>query len=147
MTVNRGLLVGSQCLICLGQRGVLTLAGRYSHCTYPRCNLRRHRSAALWRCFRERNAQVPSSCLKKSIAIEPTLARTHTSLAWAYARLMVFQSDMGPTVRLVLAEARRAAELDPLDARAHTAIGYALGIAGDSSKPRSNMMSTASQPV
>lgn len=53
---------------------------------------------------------------------------------------MVFQSDMGPTVRLVLAEARRAAELDPLDARAHTAIGYALGIAGDSSKPRSNVM-------
>jgi TolB-like protein/class 3 adenylate cyclase len=69
--------------------------------------------------------------LKKAIAADPTLARAHTSLAWTYARLMLFQSDMGPTTQLMFQEARRAIELDPLDARAHTSLGYATGIRGD----------------
>jgi TolB-like protein/DNA-binding SARP family transcriptional activator len=69
--------------------------------------------------------------LKEAIAADPTLARAHTSLAWTYARLMLFQTDMGPMTKLMLDESRRALELDPLDARAHTAVGYSIGMTGD----------------
>ncbi|QIG46294.1 adenylate/guanylate cyclase domain-containing protein [Nordella sp. HKS 07] len=69
--------------------------------------------------------------LKRAIATDPTLGRAHTSLAWAYTRLMLFQTDMGPTIQLALEEARRAIELDPLDARAHTALGYVTAMRGD----------------
>jgi TolB-like protein/Tfp pilus assembly protein PilF len=69
--------------------------------------------------------------LKRAIAAAPTLARAHTSLANTYSRLMLFQTDMGPSTKLMLEEARRAIELDPLDARAHAALGYATGMTGD----------------
>jgi TolB-like protein/Tfp pilus assembly protein PilF len=69
--------------------------------------------------------------LKRAIAADPALARAHTSLANAYARLMLFETDMGPSTKLMLGEARRAIELDPLDARAHAALAYATGMTGD----------------
>ena len=69
--------------------------------------------------------------LKRAIAADPTLARAHTSLANTYSRLMLFQTDMGPSTKLMLEESRRAVELDPLDARAHAALAYATGMTGD----------------
>jgi hypothetical protein len=44
---------------------------------------------------------------------------------------MLFQTDMGSSTKLMLEEAHRAIELDPLDARAHAALGYATGMTGD----------------
>ncbi|TMJ42199.1 MAG: tetratricopeptide repeat protein [Alphaproteobacteria bacterium] len=44
---------------------------------------------------------------------------------------MLFQTDMGPSTKLMLEESRRAVELDPLDARAHAALAYATGMTGD----------------
>ena len=44
---------------------------------------------------------------------------------------MLFESDMGPTIKLMLDEAQQAMELDPLDARAHAALGYTTGMSGD----------------
>jgi TolB-like protein/DNA-binding SARP family transcriptional activator/Tfp pilus assembly protein PilF len=69
--------------------------------------------------------------LKQAIAADPMLARAHTSLANTYSRLMLFQTDMGPSTKLMLEESRHAVELDPLDARAHAALAYATGMTGD----------------
>ncbi len=69
--------------------------------------------------------------LKQAIGADSMLARAHTSLANTYSRLMLFQTDMGPSTKLMLEESRRAVELDPLDARAHAALAYATGMTGD----------------
>jgi TolB-like protein/DNA-binding SARP family transcriptional activator/Tfp pilus assembly protein PilF len=69
--------------------------------------------------------------LKQAIVADPTLARAHTSLANTYSRLMLFQTDMAPSTKLMVEESRRAVELDPLDARAHAALAYAAGMTGD----------------
>jgi TolB-like protein len=69
--------------------------------------------------------------LKEAIAADPSLARAHTSLAYTYARVMLFETHMGPTIELMQEEARRAVELDPLDARAFASLGFAIGMTGD----------------
>ena len=71
------------------------------------------------------------SLLERAIRIDPTLARAHVQLAWSYSWRATYEADTATLNRAMLAEAHRAVELDPMDANAHEALGYALGLRGD----------------
>lgn len=77
--------------------------------------------------------------LKRSIEIDPKFARAWTGLAWAY-ELMAGRSDnFAEWTALQMDAARRAVELDPLDAEAHAAFGSALGMKGDLQRASSEL--------
>jgi TolB-like protein/DNA-binding SARP family transcriptional activator len=65
--------------------------------------------------------------LEEAIAIDPTLARAHVSLALTYSRRALFTAEPSEFYEKMLQEARRAVELDPMDAEAHAALGYVIG--------------------
>ncbi|GEO17765.1 hypothetical protein MAE02_54610 [Microvirga aerophila] len=69
--------------------------------------------------------------LKRSLEIDPKLARAWTALAWSYTLLRGWADDTAEWRQGRLDAARRAVELDPLDAEAHAALGTILGQAGD----------------
>jgi TolB-like protein/class 3 adenylate cyclase len=69
--------------------------------------------------------------LRQSLTIDPGLARAWTSVSFSYGLLGNWTDNQSETRRLQLDAARRAAELDPLDAYAHAALGEAYGAAGD----------------
>ena len=69
--------------------------------------------------------------LEQAIEIDPTLARAHALLAWSYSWRMTLEPDTVKLTQDMLSEARRAVELDPMDANAHEALGYAIGLTGD----------------
>ncbi|MGF6233835.1 TolB-like protein/class 3 adenylate cyclase/Flp pilus assembly protein TadD [Inquilinus ginsengisoli] len=69
--------------------------------------------------------------LKRSIEIDPKFARAWTGLSWSYAMMAGRAENIAELTALQLDAARRAAELDPLDAEAHAAFGSALGMTGD----------------
>ena len=72
--------------------------------------------------------------LDQAIAIDPTLARAHASLAWTYARRANLETEESSLIETMAEEARRAIDLDPMDADAHEALGYAFGMQGDLSQ-------------
>jgi TolB-like protein/DNA-binding winged helix-turn-helix (wHTH) protein/tetratricopeptide (TPR) repeat protein len=63
---------------------------------------------------------------KRSIEIDPHFARAWTMLGSAYAISTQWANDVDETHRLYEAAVTRAVELDPLDAEAHAALGFAL---------------------
>jgi TolB-like protein/class 3 adenylate cyclase len=69
--------------------------------------------------------------LKKSIEIDPEFARPWTGLAWCYSLLSGWVGTTAELNQLTLDAARRAVDLDPLDAEAHAAYANALGAFGD----------------
>jgi tetratricopeptide (TPR) repeat protein len=69
--------------------------------------------------------------LKRSLEIDPKLARAWTALAWSYTVLRGWVEDTPELRRARLDAARRAVELDPQDAEAHAALGAMLGQTGD----------------
>ena len=64
--------------------------------------------------------------LKRSIEIDPHFARAWTMLGSAYAISTQWTNDVEGTHRLYEEAVTRAVELDPLDAEAHAALGFAL---------------------
>jgi tetratricopeptide (TPR) repeat protein len=52
-------------------------------------------------------------------------------LAWTYSWRASLEADTAKLTQEMLAAARRAVELDPMDADAHQALGYAVGLTGD----------------
>jgi TolB-like protein/class 3 adenylate cyclase/Flp pilus assembly protein TadD len=77
--------------------------------------------------------------LKQSIEIDPKFARAWTGLAWSYALMTERAENIAELTALQMDAARRAVELDPLDAEAHAAFGSALGNAGDLQQLSSEM--------
>jgi TolB-like protein/DNA-binding winged helix-turn-helix (wHTH) protein/tetratricopeptide (TPR) repeat protein len=63
---------------------------------------------------------------KRSIEIDPHFARAWTMLGSAYAISTQWADDVAETHRLYEEAVTRAVELDPLDAEAHAALGFAL---------------------
>jgi TolB-like protein/class 3 adenylate cyclase/Tfp pilus assembly protein PilF len=76
------------------------------------------------------SVEEATQLLKRSLDIDPGLARAWTSLAFSYALLQNWADDSSELRRLQLDASRRAVELDPLDAYAHAALGDALAATG-----------------
>jgi len=68
---------------------------------------------------------------KQSLVEDPTLARAWVDLAWAYDISTWYGADYAITHPLALDAARRAVEIDPMDAGAHAALGVQIGYDGD----------------
>jgi TolB-like protein/class 3 adenylate cyclase/Tfp pilus assembly protein PilF len=71
------------------------------------------------------------SLFEQAIKIDPTFARAHVQLAWSYSWRATYEADRVTLNEKMIEEARRAVELDPMDADAHQALGYALSLSGD----------------
>ncbi|MER9655790.1 winged helix-turn-helix domain-containing protein [Mesorhizobium sp. M0152] len=70
-------------------------------------------------------------CFQSAVTIDPQLARAWVGLAWSYDQLTAFGVDVTGNTQSMLRAARRAVELDPMDAEAHSALGEALGYTGE----------------
>jgi tetratricopeptide (TPR) repeat protein len=57
--------------------------------------------------------------------------RPHTILAWTYGWRANLEADESSVIKKMVEEARRAIDLDPMDADAHETLGYAVGMQGD----------------
>ncbi len=69
--------------------------------------------------------------LEQAIAKDPTYARAYVRYANAYAWRATYEDGAAELFRQMLVYARKAVSLDPLDADAHAALGYALTLTGD----------------
>ena len=69
--------------------------------------------------------------LKRSVELDPTLARAWVELHWAYQQSASFGADPLQAERLARDAAERAVALDPSDAEAHAALGDAFAMAED----------------
>ena len=70
---------------------------------------------------------------RRATEVDPSFARAWVGLAWAYqvSRRWADDTERPELARLALEAARRAVELDPLDAEAHAALGSMFGNVGD----------------
>ena len=68
--------------------------------------------------------------LQRALEPDPHFARAWTGLAWAYFIKRTMQSDGTVLKQKALDAARRALQLDPMDAEAHAALGRRRGIPG-----------------
>jgi tetratricopeptide (TPR) repeat protein len=68
---------------------------------------------------------------KEALAEDPSLARAWVDLAWAYSQSTSYGADNANAHALSLEAARRAVEVDPMDAGAHAVLGTLLAIHGD----------------
>jgi tetratricopeptide (TPR) repeat protein len=69
--------------------------------------------------------------LDKAIAKDPGFARAYVRYANTYSWLATYESGAGDLFQQMLRYARKAVSLDPSDADAHAALGYALTLTGD----------------
>ncbi len=69
--------------------------------------------------------------LNRAIAKDPAFARAYVRYANTYAWLATYESGASDLFKQMLIYARKAVSLDPMDADAHAALGYALTLTGD----------------
>jgi TolB-like protein/DNA-binding SARP family transcriptional activator len=69
--------------------------------------------------------------LDRAIAKDPAFARAYVRYANTYAWLATYEGGAGELFQQMLRYARKAVSLDPMDADAHAALGYALTMTGD----------------
>ncbi len=69
--------------------------------------------------------------LDRAIAKDPAFARAYVRYANTYAWLATYEANAGELFQRMLTYARKAVALDPMDADAHAALGYALTVTGD----------------
>ena len=69
--------------------------------------------------------------LDRAIAKDPAFARAYVRYANTYAWLATYESGAPDLFKQMLIYARKAVSLDPMDADAHAALGYALTLTGD----------------
>jgi TolB-like protein/class 3 adenylate cyclase/tetratricopeptide (TPR) repeat protein len=68
---------------------------------------------------------------KQVLAEDPKLARAWADLAWAYDHTTWFGADYATAHPLALEAARRAVEMDPMDAAAHAVLANQIAYDGD----------------
>ncbi|MEO6012352.1 MAG: BTAD domain-containing putative transcriptional regulator [Devosia sp.] len=69
--------------------------------------------------------------LEQAIAKDPTFARAYARYANAFAWRATYEGDAAHLFQQMVLYARKAVSLDPLDADAQAALGYALTLTGD----------------
>ena len=73
---------------------------------------------------------------KQALKEDPTLARAWVDLAWAYDQSTGYGADNATMLPLALAAARRAVEVDRMDAGAHLVLGQMIAYGGDFSRAK-----------
>jgi len=68
---------------------------------------------------------------ERAVALEPQFASAHAELANSYTWQVALGAPREPNLSVALQSARRAVQLDPHDAQAHGALGYALLMSND----------------
>jgi Flp pilus assembly protein TadD len=66
-----------------------------------------------------------------ALELDRNFARAWLGAAWSYDQLNIFSGGSSEYEMLFVQSARKAVELDPMDAEAHLALGEALGHVGD----------------
>ena len=84
----------------------------------------------------EASVREAITLFKRSLEIDPHFARAWTMLGSAYAISTQWTNDVDETHRLYEEAVTRAVELDPLDAEAHAALGFALARHSHSERAR-----------
>jgi TolB-like protein len=80
----------------------------------------------------EESLQEAVRLFQRALELDPQLARAWTGLSWAYEGMIAhFASDQTALRQKQLDAARRAVQLDPMDAEAHSALAVSLGFMGD----------------
>jgi TolB-like protein/class 3 adenylate cyclase len=80
----------------------------------------------------EESLQEAVRLFQRALELDPQLARAWTGLAWAYVLTANFGGpDRAVLIQKQLDAARRAVQLDPMDAEAHCALADAVGNMGD----------------
>ena len=69
--------------------------------------------------------------LEQAIAKDPAFARAYVRYANTFAWLATYESGAAGLFQQMLSYSRKAVDLDPVDADAHAALGYALTMTGD----------------
>lgn len=69
--------------------------------------------------------------LDRAIAKDPAFARAYVRYANTYAWLATYEGGAAELFKQMVFYARKAVSLDPMDADAHAALGYALTLTGD----------------
>lgn len=69
--------------------------------------------------------------LEQAIAKDPAFARAYVRYANAFAWRATYESGAAELLKQMVVYARKAVDLDPLDADAHAALGYSLTLTGD----------------
>ena len=77
------------------------------------------------------DAEQAVACFRAALEREPNLARAWVGLASSFSQLAGFSNEPEPWDRESVEVARRAVELDPMDADAHSILGEGLGYAGE----------------
>jgi TolB-like protein/Tfp pilus assembly protein PilF len=70
--------------------------------------------------------------LEQAIAKDPTFARAYVRYANTFAWRATYEGGAAELFQQMVLYARKAVSLDPMDADAHAALGYALTLTGDS---------------
>ena len=76
---------------------------------------------------------------KQALDEDPTLARAWADLAWAYDQSTGYGADYATAHPLALAAARRAVEVDPMDAGAHAVLGNQIADDGDFARGKAEL--------
>jgi TolB-like protein/class 3 adenylate cyclase/tetratricopeptide (TPR) repeat protein len=76
---------------------------------------------------------------KQVLDEDPTLARAWADLAWAYDQSTWFGADYATAHLLALEAARRAVEIDPMDAGAHAVLGNQIAYDGDFARGKAEL--------
>jgi TolB-like protein/Tfp pilus assembly protein PilF len=120
---------------CLAGYGVIlhTAAERASRT--PRANLSAYELYLLGLSHNNRfnleDAKKALAFCSAALETDPNFARAWLGTAWSYDQLNIFSGGSSEYEVLFLQAARKAVELDPMDAEAHVALGEALGHVGD----------------
>jgi TolB-like protein len=81
--------------------------------------------------FSREDATIALEHFRSATKVDPDFARAWLGIAWSYDQLGSFTADTSEYDVAFLAAARRAVDLDPVDAEAYLALGEALGNVGE----------------
>lgn len=87
----------------------------------------------------DQSMKAAQKILDEVIAKDPTFARAYVRYANAFAWRFTYEDGAADLMQQMLKYARKAVALDPMDADAHAALGYALTLTGDTQQGEAHL--------